>query len=288
MTYKETKAFIKDMIFRFKDDEVTSLGSQLAYNLLLAFFPFLIFLVAVIGFSSLKSDDVLAGLRNLLPNDVFKLTYRTVIEVVDTKSTSLLSFGIIGAVWTASSGFSAVIRGLNKAYDESENRPFWKVQIITILCTIGLALMIICAFVLLVFGEMVVKMVILSLKLSRGAEILLDFFRFMMMILIMIFIFAIIYRYTPCRRLKWKEVLPGAVFTTLCWIILSIGFSYYVNHFGNYSRLYGSIGAVIALMTWLFLSSVIILIGGEINASLVFHRENRKRQKGKRYSKGIP
>jgi membrane protein len=99
----------------------------------------------------------------------------------------------------------------------------------------------------------------------------------------MLLVFNAVYRYTPSKRLTWKETFPGAVFSTLGWTVVSIGFSFYVNHFESYSRIYGSIGAVIALMTWLFINSVIILIGGEVNATLAYRRLDLEKHKGDKY-----
>lgn len=283
MNRYKPKNFIKSLFFRYIDDEISAMSSQLAYSLLLSFFPFLILLLTIIGYSSLKSTDVLAMLNNILPQDVFKLVKKTVIEIVDRKRGGLLSISMITTIWTASNGFNAVIRGLNKAYDEKEERPFWKVQLTSIFCTLGLALIIIIAFTLLVFGELGGKLFIKQFNYSPLLEYLIDFGRYFIGLMVMLIVFNAVYKYTPSKRLSWKETLPGAVFTTVGWTLTSIGFSYYVNHFGNFSKLYGSIGAIIALMSWLFFSSVIILIGGEINATISYRKLSVDKHKGNKY-----
>lgn len=279
----KTKSFLKSIIFRYIDDEITAMGSQLAYSLLLAFFPFLILLMTLVGYSSVKSEDVIAALGTILPIDVLKLVKNTVVEVVDTRRSGLLSISMVSTVWTASNGFNAVIRGLNKAYDEKEKRPYWKVQLTAILCTIGLVLIIIVAFALLVFGEIGVKFLISRFHVTPRVEYIIDFSRYIIGLTVMIIVFNAVYRYTPSKRLTWGETLPGAVFTTIGWTLISVGFSYYVNNFGSYSRIYGSLGAVIALMSWLFISSVIILIGGEINATLAYRKLDLEKHKGAKY-----
>lgn len=283
MSRYKPKNIIRSLFFRYIDDEISAMSSQLAYSLLLSFFPFLILLLTVLGYSSLKSDDVLAMLNNILPNDVFKLIRKTVIEIVDKRRGGLLSISMITTIWTASNGFNAVIRGLNKAYDEREERSYWKVQLTSILCTLGLALIIIIAFTLLVFGEVGSNYFIKKFKYSPLIEYLIDFGRYFIGLILMLMVFNAVYKYTPSKRLTWKETFPGAVFTTVGWILTSIGFSYYVNHFGSYSKIYGSIGAIIALMSWLFISSVIILIGGEINATLSYRKLNLDKPKGNKY-----
>jgi membrane protein len=270
-------------MFRYIDDEITAMGSQLAYSLLLSFFPILILLMTLIGYSSISGEEVLSALKTMLPNDVYRLISHSVLEVVDSKRTGLLSLSIITTIWTASNGFNAVIRGLNKAYDEKEKRSYLKVQLTAVLCTLALVLIIVMAFGLLVFGELGGQLLVRKLHYFKYAEFLIDFARYFMGLLFMLLVFNAVYRYTPSKRLTWKETFPGAVFSTLGWTAVSIGFSFYVNHFESYSRIYGSIGAVIALMTWLFINSVIILIGGEVNATLAYRRLDLEKHKGDKY-----
>ena len=269
------KNVIKNIIFRFNDDDVMALSAQLAYSLILAFFPFLIFLSTLIGYSNLNSTEIIGGLSRILPTEAFKLVERTLKDIMVNKSIGLLSFGIIVSIWTASSGFNAVIKGLNKAYDEPEKRSFFKVQLVAVLFTIAVAFIIFISVLLLIFGEINGKLI--SRKIGLG-----NFYRFWNLLryvgvlLIMTLIFIILYKFTPSRKLTFKEVLPGAIFTTAFWVISSLIFSFYVNNFGNYSRLYGSLGAVIILITWLFLISLILLLGGELNASIIYEKKKIK------------
>jgi len=274
---------IKNLIFRFRDDDVMALAAQLAYSLLLAFFPFLIFLMTLVGHSSIKSSDVLIGLNQILPTNAFELIRSTVVEVVDTKNSNLLSVSLIFTIWTASSGFMAVMKGLNKAYDESEGRSIFKVELIAVLCTLGLTFIIILTLVLLVLGEIIGNNIALRVGYPEQFKMIWDIFRYFIILCSMVYVFAGLYHYTPCRRLTWREVFPGALFATAGWVIASIGFSFYVNNFNNYSRVYGSIGVVIILLTWLFLTSVIIIMGGELNATLAFDRDGKEKPTGKKF-----
>jgi membrane protein len=280
--YKK-RSFIKSLFFRYIDDEITAMASQLAYSLLLSFFPFLILLMTLIGHSSIRSEEVLIALSTILPNDIMKLITSTVVEVVETRRSDLLSISMITTIWTASNGFNAVIRGLNRAYDEKEKRPYWKVQLTAVLCTIGLVIIIIMALALLVFGELGVRLLVKKLNFAPSVEFIIDLGRYSIGLIVMILVFTAVYRYTPSKRLNWHETIPGAVFTTAGWTLVSIGFSYYVNNFGSYSKIYGSIGAVIALMSWLFISSVIVLIGGEINATIAYRKLDLEKHKGDKY-----
>ncbi|WP_342356986.1 YihY/virulence factor BrkB family protein [Clostridium algidicarnis] len=265
------------LIKKFKEDEIVALSSQLSYSLVLSFFPFLIFLLTMIGFLSLDSVQVLKALEAFLPLSVYDLVSSIVLDVVQSQNGSLLSISLILSIWSASSGFRGIIRGLNKAYDQQETRGYIKIKLISILFTVTIVVIIIVNLILLVFGGVI-----------RGFLLKYDYFsprfitwiwgalKYVIIIFTTNFLFAVLYRYTPAKRLTWKEVIPGAVFTTISWVAVSLGFSYYVNNFNNYSRFYGSIGAVIVLMTWVFLSSIIILIGGEINALIALMEEKSK------------
>lgn len=274
---------MKDLVFRFNDDDVLALGAQLAYSLLLAFFPFLIFLMTLIGYSSIKSTNVLLSIQAVVPSQAFVLIKNTVVEVVDSKYGHLLSLSLIFTIVTASNGFRAVIKGLNKAYDEQEERGFFKLELISILCIFALVFVILVTFILLVFGHILGSYLIVRFGYSEAFKDFWDILRYIFTLIDMIFVFATLYRYTPCRRMSWAEVLPGACFSTLGWFIVSIGFSYYVNNFARYRIIYGSIGAVIILLTWLYFSSIIIMLGGELNATLAFDRQGKEKPKGKKY-----
>jgi membrane protein len=274
---------LKELFCRVIDDDIAALAAQLAYDLLLSFFPFLLLLISLLGYSNLESADVLVYLKQIMPNSTFDLIYTTVINVLDSTSGNLLSLSIIGAIWSGSSGFRAVIKGLNKAYDEEETRPYWKTLVISIMFMVGLVVSIIVAVSLVVFGRMIGRIIATKLNLSGDFILNWDIIRYLVSLCGMAFIFASLYHFTPCRRLTWKEVLPGSIVSTLGWLISSLGFAYYVNNFSSYSSIYGGIGAVIVLMLWLYIISIIILFGGEVNALLAFEKEGKVKPKCKKY-----
>jgi membrane protein len=274
---------LKELITRAIDDDITALAAQVTYYLLLSFFPFLLLLLSMIGYSDLNSNDVLIYLSQVMPESAFDLIYTTVIDVFDSKTGNLLSLSLIGLIWSGSSGFRAIIKGLNKAYDEKETRPYWKTLLISICFMIGLALIIISAVALVVFGQTIGVLIVEKFNVSSKFILNWDIIRYLVTLCGMVFIFAALYHFTPCRRLTWKEVFPGATFSTLGWLFSSLGFAYYVNNFNNYSSVYGGIGGVIVLMLWLYITSIIILIGGEINAQLAFEREGKEKPKCKKY-----
>lgn len=174
----------------------------------------------------------------------------------------------------ASSGFRGVIKGINKAYNITEDRSFIKRTIIAYISTIVFAIAIIISLFVLVFGKVIESYLVELLPLSGLVTYIWNVFRYAIIIVILILFFAAIYRYTPSKKLKWKEVFPGAIITTIGWLIASLGFSYYINNFNNYSKFYGSLAAVFILMVWIFLTSIFIIFGVEVNSVLVTQKKN--------------
>ena len=265
---RKTVIFLVMFIKKIGDDDIFALAAQLAYYMVLSFIPFLMFLMTLVGFSHLNSDAVLNLLSNVMPTEAFNLIQSTVIEIVDREQTGLLWISIALAIWVSSSGFKAVIKGLNKAYGVKETRSYIKLKLISMIYTILLALIVIATLFLFVFGDVIGDFFMKVLEHPEFIYYIWNILRYVVVILIMILFFMFLYNATPCVRLGWLEVIPGAVITTLGWISISYIFAYYVNNFSNYSRLYGSLGAVFMFMTWMFITSMILILGGEINAVL--------------------
>lgn len=263
------------LFVKVKRDDIFALASQLAYYLVLSFFPFLIFLSTLIGFSHLNSGEVLDGLQKILPTAVFQLTSTTIEEIVNSQNTGVLGVSIVLTIWSASSAFRAVTKGVNKAYNIDENRSFIKRSIVGIICVIALALTIISTLVMLVFGDLIGKFLNTVLPFEHLINFIWNILRYVIIIVMMIIVFATIYKVTPARRIKFRTVIPGAIISTVGWLIVSLGFSFYVNNFSHYSRLYGSIWTVFALMIWLFITSMVFMFGVELNS--VLDNEKRKR-----------
>lgn len=259
------KTLFRDLVDKIDEDDVFALASQMAYYLVLSFFPFMLFLMTLAGFSKLNSREILVGLDVMLPKSVLELTQSTVEEIFDTQYTGLLWVSILLMIWTSSSAFKAVIKSVNKAYHFKEDRSFIKLSIISMLGIFGLAMIIILALGMLVFGNVIGDYIKYNHSFYNVLIILWNIFRYVFMVIVMIFIFVAIYKVAPAKRLTWKEVIPGAVFSTLGWVLVSFGFSFYIDNFNNYSRFYGSLGAVFILMTWLFIISIIFILGVEMN-----------------------
>lgn len=276
--------FLKDLYFRFQNDEILSTGAQITFFLLLAFFPFLIFLITLISYTPITNlQENITDISQFMPVNAYAVVSELIQQTISQRSGTLLSFGMIITLWSASSGIAALIRGINKAYDQEETRPFWKVIGVSLYYTLELAVVIILSLILIVFGKMLGTLFFQFLGFSDYFVSVWNNVRHAIALITMIIVFVSLYRTTPNRTLKLAEVIPGAIFATIGWVIISVAFSYYADNFSNYSKVYGSIGGIIALLTWLYFSSMIILLGAEINASLYFQKSGRVKAEYKKF-----
>lgn len=272
--YKNNKwvIFLYRLIKNIREDEVTAIGAQLTYYLILSLFPFLIFLLSIVGHISIVTPAFLDDILVFLPTETQILINSIVKEIARNTSDSILSASLFLSLWSGSVGISAIIRAINKAYDIRERRNYIMQKIVSIIFAIALVVLIVIVLLTLVFGEMIGNTIFSYIGATDIFYQIWEFIRKVIPLISMIIIFALLYKYSILpknrKKLKFIHTLPGAVFTTVGWVIASKIFSYYVNNFANYSKTYGSLGGVIVLLVWLYITSIMIVLGGEINGTL--------------------
>lgn len=251
---------------RIQRDDVLGLAAQLAYFFLLSLFPLLIFVVTLLPYLPITQENVLSVIRDFAPEQTMELIEMNLNEVMSKQNGKLLSVGIIATLWVGSNGFNAIVRAFNKAYDVKETRSFLIARGMALVFTIALIIVFIIALLLPLFGELIGLYLFSRLGLSDEFLTTWNAMRWLLSPFIIFVILSTLYWLAPNKKLTTISVLPGAIFSTIGWTLMSLVFSFYVNNFGNYSATYGSIGAIIVLLIWLYLSGIIIMIGGEINA----------------------
>lgn len=261
------------LLVKIKKDDIFALASQLAYYFVLSFFPIIIFLTSILGMMNIDSSAIIDGLSKILPESSFYITKSIVTEIMSRQSFSLVGGSIFIAIWMASSGFRAVIKAINKAYNLVEKRSFIKRTIIAYISTIIFAIAIIFSLGVLVFGNIISEHLIEILPMATFISYIWNMFRYLIMVVMLMLFFASIYKFIPCKRMKWREVIPGAIFSAFGWIIASLAFSYYINNFNNYSKFYGSIAGIFILMLWIFMTSIFIILGVEINSIFGYNKK---------------
>ncbi|MFA1822077.1 YihY/virulence factor BrkB family protein [Virgibacillus oceani] len=251
---------------RIEKADVFGLAAQLAYFFLLSLFPFLMVLVTLIGFLPFDEIAVVAFINTYAPDQISELLETNVQQLMHQQSGGLLSIGIIATLWSASNGVNALMRGFNRAYEVEENRSFILSRLIAIVLTIGMIIVIITALLLPVFGRMIGVYIFSLFGLSEGFISIWESFRYVISSVVFFIVFLALYVLAPSKRIYFKNAIWGAIFATVFWQLTSLGFSFYVNTLGNYSATYGSLGTIIVLMLWLYISGIIIMLGGVLNA----------------------
>jgi membrane protein len=258
------------VIAEIRDDDCLGRAAQLAYYFLFALFPFFLFLTTLLGYLPIPDllDRLLETLGQMLPGEALQLVQDNIRQLVTGQRGGLLSFGILAALWTSSSALTAIIDSLNRAYDVEEGRPFWKVRLIAMGITVGLSAFIVVALVLLTFGPQLGRWVADLVGLGRVFEVTWNVVRWPVIVGLLVVAIALLYYFAPDVEQEWTWITPGSACAVLGWLLASLGFAFYVNRFGSYNATYGSIGAVIVLLTWMYVTGLFILIGGEINAEI--------------------
>ncbi|MEI3606383.1 YihY/virulence factor BrkB family protein [Pseudogracilibacillus sp. SE30717A] len=268
--------FGKNFFKRFQQADVTDLSAQLAYFFLLSLFPFLLFLVTLIGYLPIDNHAVIDMLASYLPEQVVEMIDSNLEHIINTKSGGLLSIGIIGTIWSASNGINAITKSFNRAYAIEKERPFLVARSIAILLTFGMIIVIAVALLLPVFGKIIGEQFFAWFHLSEDFLKSWNMLRWVVSSIIFFIVFFALYLLAPHTKVKARHAVWGTLFATIAWQITSLGFSFYVNKLGNYSATYGSLGTVIILMIWFYLSGIIINSGGVLNAFMKDREIGRK------------
>ena len=251
-------------------DNCLGLAAQLSYYFFLALFPALLFLVALASFFPVANlmDEITAALARVAPYEALKLIQDQLVKISQDKNGGLLTIGMIGTIWSTSSGVTAIIDTLNTAYDIQEGRPWWKVRILSLGLTIALAVFIVLSFALVLVGPTLAEKVAMWMHLGPVFTWTWLVLQWPVVFGLVALAIALIYYYAPDAKQDWVWITPGSVLATTLWVIISLAFKFYVSRFGSYNATYGTIGGIIILLTWFYLSSLAILVGAELNAEI--------------------
>ena len=269
---------VKDFFKRLYDkswveEDLLSSAAQVAFYFAFALFPLLLFLVTLFGFVLESAADLRAEmffyLRQVMPGSASDLVQKTIDEVTANSSGGKLTFGIAVALYSASVGIDSIRIALNGVYNLTETRAFWKTKLLTLLMTFILAILITVALGIIFYGEKFLTLILDWINLPIRSPVFLGVLQWATVLVVLISTFALLYNYLPKHKKNtWVWITPGAIIGIVLWLALSYAFRLYLDYFNTYDKTYGSLGAVIILMLWLYLTALVILIGGSINAVL--------------------
>ena len=260
-------AVAKRAIKDFMNDDMTTYAAALTYRVLLAIFPFLIFVLTLLEAAGLANffDWLLNQAQSAFPRDLYSQFEMIVQQARSGANGGLLSLGLILALWAASGGIRAAMHAINAAYDVIQERPIWKKYPLSIIYTIGLAVLVITAVALMLLGPQTMEWLAGHIGLGDAFVTIWAWIRIPVAIFLMMLAVAMVYYFFPNVDQPFQIVSPGSVVAVLAWVLATIGFSFYISNFANYNATYGSLAGVIVLLLYLYISSAVLLLGAEIN-----------------------
>jgi membrane protein len=270
-------------VIRFIVDSIskgaaTVRASSIAYNLFLAIFPALIFffsLIAYLPFSNLP-DELMKLLRDVMPTNAYLSIQGTIMDIITHKRTGLLSIGFIMTLYFSTNGLDSMISAFNESYFETDKRSWIQRRGISVVLVFILTLLVTVSIVLLISSQWFFGYLLETGILEKDLTYYLIIIgKWVVIISLIFFAISFLYYLAPARKSKYKFISAGSSVATLLTLLLSIGFSYYVNHFGQYNKIYGSLGTLIVLLVWLYLNSLVLIIGFELNAVLRKTKANK-------------
>jgi membrane protein len=266
-TYKETQA-----------DNGLGLAAQLAYYFFLALFPALLFLVALTGvFASPQMVSRLVEMMSgAAPPDVVNIIREQLISLSSGNQGGIMTFGAVAALWSSSAAMVALTDSLNRAYDVEDARPWWKQRLTAILLTLGVALFILISFALVVAGPQLAESLAGRFGLGAAFEWGWKILQWPIVFALVATAIGFIYYFAPDVDQDFVFLTPGSVLATALWLLGSLGFRFYVVNFGSYNETYGTIGGVMVLLLWLYISALVVIIGAEMNAEIEHASEHGK------------
>src|SRR5436190_924190 len=258
-------------------DEISDRAAALSYYFLFSLFPALLFLTAFVGLLPIPDlmERFMAYFAEALPEDAASIVNKTLAEIVRGAHGGLVSIGMLATLWASSNGMGSVMTALNVAYHVEETRSWWKRRLLAVGLTLGFALFILSALVLMVFGPYLGSVVGGWFGMGTLFTAAWNALSVPVVILFVLVGIALVYYLAPDVAQRWQWVTPGSAVALVLWLAMSFGLRLYVTHYANYNAMYGSIGGVILLMLWLYLTGIVLLLGAEVNSTIEFAAAHR-------------
>ena len=269
---KKIARFAHALYSKIKENEILPLATQLTYRLIFALFPFIIFLISMVGYFDIDAEFLLEESFAVFPLQIAQVINDVIHDVVDTRNPNVLSTSLLLSIFTVSSGFNSIMRGINKVYDQEDTRNVAARWLYSALLVIILAFAIITSLLVVIYGDAIYGVIYRHFSPHRLFSALFGFAGLLITVTIMLAAIILIYRLSLGKKQSIVSLLPGAMLTIVVWAISSSAFNFYINNFSRYSLIYGSIASIFITMLWLNIISVTILIGAQTNALISVRR----------------
>ena len=269
----------KFFFHEIKDGSLSNKAASLAYNFMLAIFPATIFLFTLIPYIPIRhfQDQLLNVLAEVMPNNAFAALQSTITDIIKNQNGKLFSFGFLSTLFFATNGVNKLMQAFNKSSLIQETRTYLRRRLIALALTVVISISLLVAIVIMIIGHKILSFIqFVFHSNAHGWLLVTDLLRWIVVIVIFFVTVSLLYRYGPAHKQKWKFLSPGSILATFLAVLTSLGFTFYINNFSSYNKIYGSIGTLIVVMIWLYLNSLIILIGFELNASIELSKRSIK------------
>ena len=253
-----------------QEGAITTRASSLAFNFFLAFFPSTIVFFTLIPYIPIQNlqETLIDLLSIILPPSTHDIAFITLNDIISNPRIDLLSIGFILALYFSTNGINSLIEAFNASYHINESRPLLKQRLLSLGLTILLSAMLIIAIILIVFGKTTLNYLIYLQLISNSSAILLIYVKWATIIILLFSGITLLFNIGPSLKNKWQIFTPGAIFATTFIVTTCICFNFYINNFAQYNKIYGSIGTLMIILIWIYLNSIILLTGFELNASI--------------------
>ena len=276
----ELRIFLKELYSKFFETDVMSASAQVAFYFSFAFFPLLLFLITLFGMV-LESTEELRGelyqyLAQIMPGSAYQLVQTTMDEIIQNSSGGKLTIGALVILWSASAGIDSLRIALNRVYEVKETRAWWKTKLQSLVLTFLFILLLGIGLAAVTAGWTLAKAALGSIGLEVSSPWIVTAIQWGAIVVVMIFSTAVVYSWLPnFKEFHWVWISPGAITAILVWIVFGSLFRLYLQYFNTYNKAYGSLGAVIILMLWMYITGLALLLGGAINSVLTELSEKR-------------
>ncbi len=267
------KKFFLELYERIFEAELFARSAQVAFYFSFSIFPLLFFLVSLFGLlldsTNNLQREMYSYLGQIMPRSAFILVQKTVGEIVENSTTGKLTLGLVITLWSASAGVDGIRSALNAIYGLRETRSWWRTKLQSLVLTLLFILLLAIVLAIVFYGWQIVQMTLAFIGFEITSPLVLVSIQWLSILFVMLFAFEILYNVIPdYKRFQWEWVTPGSFIAIGLWLLTTSGFRLYLSYFNSYNRTYGSLGAVIILMLWLYITAVVVVFGGAINAVL--------------------
>ena len=259
---------IRAFLIKLREDSISAFAAQAAFFIILSFFPFVMFLLTLLNYLPISAEELRTFAISIFPETVSNILNTVFAELMERSSGAVLSITVIAALWSASRGMLALVRGLNAVYQHKETRNYFHVRFVSMLYTLGFAALLIVTLILLVFGNRLYQFIMEKLPLLGDLALVIMSLRSLVTMAILTLFFLLMYLVIPNRTSGILKELPGALLTAGGWLGFSFLFSFYVDRMDGYTYTYGSLTTLAICMLWLYFCMYILFLGAEINVLL--------------------